>query len=589
MVPKEKVAGLGLVLLTAGLLLHSSPSRAATVTFNLCADEGSIPLPDPTTFPAPANVPIWGFALNPGAGCGAASVPGPVLTVNQGDVVNVNLTNNLNNPLDAVSILFPGQALRPDTVGAAGAGGSTSYSFTASAPGTYLYTAGMNPDVQVPMGLYGALVVRPAGFPSRAYAGSNTAFGTQAVLVLSDMDPRLNANPHGFNLANYNPTYWLINGKAYPDTAPITVAPGQVLLLRYVNAGSTNTALTVVGLRQTLIAKDAFVQPFINSVASETIAAGQTTDTLVTGPTRPGRYPLYNRQMHITNGAPNLTPPIPASVDRGVAAPHFPGGMMTFITVPNRLIFSTGAEVAIPGVLTPFDNSDVYSWNGVSAYARLLDATGIGLPNANTNVDGLVMVDYNTFYFSFADTTTTVPILGAVPDEDIVKYDAGTWSLFFDGSAVGLGTSDGEDVDAFDILSDGSVVVSTRGSTVVPLTVGTLSAVAQDVLMCVPTTLPGVPITGCTWSMYFDGSDVGLETINTTENIDGVSVAATRIYLSTGGTFAVAGLSGEGKDVFACNNPGTGPTTTCSSFSMFFDGSARGLASTVTIDAIDVP
>ena len=40
---------------------------------------------------------------------------------------------------------------------------------------------------------------------------------------------------------DYLATYWLINGKAYPDTAPITATAGQRVLLRYVNAGYDNT------------------------------------------------------------------------------------------------------------------------------------------------------------------------------------------------------------------------------------------------------------------------------------------------------------------------------------------------------------
>jgi len=41
-------------------------------------------------------------------------------------------------------------------------GGSATYSFVATHPGTFVYESGTNPDVQVPMGLFGALVVRPA-------------------------------------------------------------------------------------------------------------------------------------------------------------------------------------------------------------------------------------------------------------------------------------------------------------------------------------------------------------------------------------------------------------------------------------------
>ncbi len=35
------------------------------------------------------------------------------------------------------------------------------YSFVASKPGTYIYESGTNPEKQVRMGLFGALIVRP--------------------------------------------------------------------------------------------------------------------------------------------------------------------------------------------------------------------------------------------------------------------------------------------------------------------------------------------------------------------------------------------------------------------------------------------
>ena len=108
--------------------------------------------------------------------------PSPVLCVNEGDTVTIVLHNTL--PED-VSIIFPGQEnvlangepSQPQFDGggdltslapvAAANGGSMTYSFVASKPGTYLYESGTDPTVkQVNMGLFGALG-RPAGSSSR--------------------------------------------------------------------------------------------------------------------------------------------------------------------------------------------------------------------------------------------------------------------------------------------------------------------------------------------------------------------------------------------------------------------------------------
>jgi len=102
----------------------------------------------------------------------------------------------------------------PDLTGAP-VGGMTSYEFTATDPGTFLYEAGLldNAQHQVAMGLYGALVVRPtaappAGFTGQAYTSPATAFNDEALVVLSEIDPALNnsAAPASFDMRQYKPS-----------------------------------------------------------------------------------------------------------------------------------------------------------------------------------------------------------------------------------------------------------------------------------------------------------------------------------------------------------------------------------------------
>ncbi len=107
------------------------------------------------------------------------------------------------------------------------------------------------------------------------------------MLVLSEIDPALNnsANPAAFDMRNYAPRYFLINGKPYPNTAPIASAAGNKVLLRYVNAGAKHHSMAVLGLRQVFVAKDGSPLPTLNhNVAAETLAPGQTGDAIVTIP-----------------------------------------------------------------------------------------------------------------------------------------------------------------------------------------------------------------------------------------------------------------------------------------------------------------
>ena len=112
---------------------------------------------------------------------------------------------------DDVSIIFPGQedvlangapaqpqfdgsgALVSLTHVAARAGGSVTYSFVATRPGTFLYESGTEPQKQVRMGLFGALLVRPTSGADFAYNRADSQFtpGDEFMVLLSEIDPYL--------------------------------------------------------------------------------------------------------------------------------------------------------------------------------------------------------------------------------------------------------------------------------------------------------------------------------------------------------------------------------------------------------------
>jgi len=323
--------------------------QAATVGFDLCASDGSITLPDST------SVDVWGFVNTGGGSCTTGlvnSLPGPELRVNAGDMVTINLTNALS---ENVSILIAGQVYTAAsgaagifTAEAAANGGTASYEFTAQ-EGTYLYESGTNASIQIPMGLYGALIVETGD----AYGN---AFDQEAVLLLSEIDPALNANPGGFDLLDYHPTYWLINGKGYPDTEVITANPGDQVLLRYLNAGFDHPSMALLGAYQTVIAKDGFALSNAFDATAEIVPAGTTADMIVdTTGLGEMSLALYNRNMYVTNGN------------------AFPGGMLTFIdismptgTIPTVNIVSPASGSTVFGdmVAIQIDASDVEDATG---------------------------------------------------------------------------------------------------------------------------------------------------------------------------------------------------------------------------------
>jgi hypothetical protein len=204
--------------------------------------------------------------------------------------------------------------------------------------------------------------------------------------------------------------------------------------------------------------------------------------------------------------------------------------------------------------------------NGWSIY---LDMSDVGL--GGENIDAFDILEDGAVLFSTQLLTYTIPGFGTVEDSDIIKFiptstgqnTAGSFEWFFDGSDVGL-TTNAEDVDVVDYTDDGKLIISTYGNVAVP----GISALDEDMLIFTPTSL-GTNTSG-TWAMYFDGSDVELDTTNY-EDINDIWVnnANGDIYLTTLGAFSVTGASGTGADIFICTPSSLGTTTACT-YSMFW-------------------
>ena len=155
-------------------------------------------------------------------------------------------------------------------------------------------------------------------------------------------------------------------------------------------------------------------------------------------------------------------------------------------------------------------------------------------------------------------------------DEDILAYNAatGVWSMGFDGSDVGLG---GTDVDAFSLLSDGSILISIDSSTYTLSGFGTIED--RDIINFIPTSLGANTAGSFAW--YLDGSDVSLT--NSGEDIDAIGFAPDgRLLISTRGSFGVPGASGVDEDLVAFSPTSLGQNTS-GTWAFYFDGSDVGL------------
>lgn len=382
---------------------------ATSVTCDLYAMTG-------TTQVLGQPIPIWGFSTT--STPGSATAPGPVLVVAQGTTVTVVLHNQLADP---VSLAFPGQAAADFTAGlsataeTAGAptGGTQTYVFKASRPGTYLYEAGHTSGGarQVAMGLAGALVVlSPDG---TAYGTPGSAYDDEAVVVLSEIDPAFNAAPSTHDLRLFHPKYRLINGKPFPASDPIATDQGHKVLLRYVNVGAQEHPMSLLGADQSQLASDGHPLAYAEPSVVAAVKPGATLDSVVTMPTGPeAKLALFEAGGHLDNNGQTTADPLSFAF----------GGMLTFLDtaapppsldgvgpVPSNITVSPNPSSGLAAVTIKADVSDATTGGSTVTQAEFVvdDAvtTGPGFGVPMTGAFGTVSV---------SNVTGTIPV--SAPD-----------------------------------------------------------------------------------------------------------------------------------------------------------------------------
>jgi FtsP/CotA-like multicopper oxidase with cupredoxin domain len=342
-----------LALMMAVALLLSAPAYAAAPgitgtsgtngpTFYLTAQDAYITQPDGQ------SIYSWGYGCDPNQSkpgflptaiaspfCNSMQVPGPTLIVHEGDTVTVNLTNGLPAAAGNTSILFPGFQVCYGTLSGgvctasggvpglmtqeAAPGGTVTYSFVATSPGTRSYYSGTQGDLQVEMGLYGAIIVLPASVPPvcdnsnsnlygrpnyasvnligteqdfrlshAAYDHARTCYDREYLFQFSEMDPSIHrqaeaqtgrtcpagaANTGCMEVATepYHPNYFMINGRSMPDDMDPNYSPayphqpyngnphmhpGELTLIRVIGQGRWQHPFHEHGNHVRILARD---------------------------------------------------------------------------------------------------------------------------------------------------------------------------------------------------------------------------------------------------------------------------------------------------------------------------------------------
>ena len=342
------------VFLTLALLLTMAAGTASAVTYDLCAGQGSLTMPDGQV------VPVWGFGLDTGGIC-TPTIPGPVLRVDPADPeLTVNLRNTLSEP---VSLQILGQQLALNTgpvwdngaVGArtdltarvrsfsheaAAGGGTATYTWgtviNPFKPGTWQIMSGTDPAKQVQMGL-SAPVIKDAAL-GIAYADDPNIEGDQSVpynqeliLVFQEIDAVIHAAVSGIvgtygpggtvtSSVNRDPAYFLINGMAYPNTGlnPVNgltpVSAGERVLIRFINAGGETHVPQILNNHMMVVAEDGHPLRYAQERYGVELIPAKTVDAVL-NPVQPGRVSVLDGRLNLTNA--------------GV----YPGGMLAYLNV----------------------------------------------------------------------------------------------------------------------------------------------------------------------------------------------------------------------------------------------------------------
>ena len=236
------------------------------------------------------SIPVWQFRDPAGSGPGDLASG---LVVEEGDTINVTVQNDLDRPINFV---VPGVLSGTVTVAA---GGARLYSFPAPAAGSYFYSDDANDEIARAMGLSGPLVVMPPGSPNVLYTGG-PSFDQQYTLVLSELDDRLNTAIDAgqpYDMANFEPNYFFVNGLSFPDTAGdpdtlIAMSQGEDIALRLVNAGVITNPMHFHGYHVEVATRNREPETVVVDKDTVLVDLEECVDVILPV-TQPGAFPLH--------------------------------------------------------------------------------------------------------------------------------------------------------------------------------------------------------------------------------------------------------------------------------------------------------
>jgi FtsP/CotA-like multicopper oxidase with cupredoxin domain len=227
-------------------------------------------------------------------------VPGPRITLTQGDRVRFNVTNRLPEPTTVHwhGLVVPNAMDGPAEITQAPIppGGSFTYQFTVQQAGTFFYHSHTEVDRQQALGLYGALLIQPKDRSQRPQADQ------ELVVQLQEWNEREGYTFPAMPMEGTLPNFFTINGKAYPATETVNLRVGQRLLVRFIGSSSAFIhPMHIHGGPFTVVATDGITLPEGARYEKDTVnvGPGERYDVIWTA-REPGKWLLHCHINHHT-------------------------------------------------------------------------------------------------------------------------------------------------------------------------------------------------------------------------------------------------------------------------------------------------
>ena len=201
------------------------------------------------------------------------TVPGPTLRGEVGDKIRVRLINELPMGTDVHmhGMILPNEmdGVAPITQDLVKPGEEFVYEYEVTEPAVAMYHPHHHGQMQVPNGMWGAMIFSPAGGGGSADYTIPRGRTISGVDIPADLQV---AQEHNMVLNDAGVIGLSLNGKSFPATQPYAVKQGDWVLINYYNEGYTYHPMHLHQFPQLVVARDGI--PLDQPYFADTISVG---------------------------------------------------------------------------------------------------------------------------------------------------------------------------------------------------------------------------------------------------------------------------------------------------------------------------